>query len=314
MTKDPALDHKLPLALLHPRYWLTWFSIFLLALLAWMPVRLRDALAASFANLLLRFSFRQCYAARLNIGLCFPELSDEEREAMLYRSISVGLKGFFALGEPTFLPSSLFLRRIKPNGWEHVESALQTGKPIIFMIPHTWTIDACGLYFSGMGLPMCTMMHSARNPVYDWFLNHQRVRFGGKVYERSAGLKPIIKDMRNGYHFFYLPDQDHGHEASVFVSLFGVPKATLPALPKLAKLSGAIVLPVLATYNETSRKYELQIRPAMAPYPTSDLMEDVQYMNTEIELLLKNHPEQYMWFLKYFRSLPDGGKRSYRPE
>jgi lauroyl-KDO2-lipid IV(A) myristoyltransferase len=72
----------------------------------------------------------------------------------------------------------------------------------------------------------------------------------GKVYERSAGLKPIIKDMRNGYHFFYLPDQDHGHDACIFVPLFGVPKATLPALPKLTKLAGAVVLPVLATYNE----------------------------------------------------------------
>jgi len=314
MTKDPALDHKLSPALFHPRYWLTWFSIALLALLAWCPVRLRDALAASFANLVIKISRKQCYAARLNLQLCFPELSHAEREVLLYRSLCVGLKGFFALGEPTFLPPSLFLRRIKPNGWEHVEAAKAAGKPIIFMIPHTWTIDACGLYFSGMGLQMCTMMHSARNPVYDWFLNRQRVRFGGKVYERSAGLKPIIKDMRNGYHFFYLPDQDHGHDASIFVPLFGVPKATLPALPKLSKLAGAVVLPVLATYNETTYQYELQIRPTMAPYPTSDLLADVRYMNAEIEMLLKNHPEQYMWFLKYFRSLPDGSKRKYVPE
>ncbi len=314
MTNDSALNHKLSLSLFHPRYWLTWFSIALLALLAWFPVKLRDTLAASLAGIVLRFSKKQCYAARLNIGLCFPDLSEQQREQMLLRSICVGLKGFFALGEPTFLPAKLFLNRIKANGWEHVEAARQSGKPIIFMIPHTWTIDACGLYFSGMGLTMCTMMHSARNAVYDWFLNRQRVRFGGKVYERSAGLKPIIKDMRNGYNFFYLPDQDHGHDASVFVPLFGVPKATLPALPKLTKLSGAIVLPVLATYNETTYQYELQIRPAMAPYPTSDLMADVQYMNTEIEMLLNNYPEQYMWFLKYFRSLPDGSKRSYKPE
>jgi len=314
MTKDPALDHKFTSSLLHPRYWPTWLSIALLALLAWCPVRLRDAIAASFAGLVIKISGKQCYAARLNLQLCFPERSHEEREALLYRSICVGLKGFFALGEPTFLPSSWFLRRIKPNGWEHVEAAKASGKPIIFMIPHTWTIDACGLYFSGMGLQMCTMMHSARNPVYDWFLNRQRVRFGGKVYERSAGLKPIIKDMRNGYHFFYLPDQDHGHDASIFVPLFGVPKATLPALPKLTKLAGAVVLPVLATYNETTYQYELQIRPAMTPYPTTDLMADVSYMNSEIEMLLKKHPEQYMWFLKYFRSMPDGTNRNYLPE
>ena len=162
MTNDSALNHKLSLSLFHPRYWLTWFSIALLALLAWFPVKLRDTLAASLAGIVLRFSKKQCYAARLNIGLCFPDLSEQQREQMLLRSICVGLKGFFALGEPTFLPAKLFLNRIKANGWEHVDAARQSGKPIIFMIPHTWTIDACGLYFSGMGLTMCTDAQCAK--------------------------------------------------------------------------------------------------------------------------------------------------------
>ena len=131
------------------------------------------------------------------------------------------------------------------------------------------------------------------------------------MYERSAGLKPVIKDLKNGYHFFYLPDQDHGHEASIFVPLFGVEKATLPALPKLAKLANAIVVPVLATYNQHLYRYELQIRPHLDPYPTSDLIRDVELMNHEIEALLAKQPEQYMWFLKYFRSLPDGTNRKY---
>ena len=312
--RDPVFDTRFCASFLHPRHWLTWLSLALLLVLAWFPVRMRDVLARSFAPVLIRFSKRQCNVARTNFQLCFPELDAAAQEALLKHSIEIGLQTFFAFAEATSLPTSWFMRRFKLQGWEHVEQALTTGKPIIFMIPHSWAIDLAGLYMTALGLPMCTMMHSAKNPVYDWFLNRQRVRFGGKVYERSAGLKPIIKDMRNGYHFFYLPDQDHGHDASIFVPLFGVPKATLPALPKLSKLAGAVVLPVLATYNETTYQYELQIRPTMAPYPTSDLLADVRYMNAEIEMLLKNHPEQYMWFLKYFRSLPDGSKRKYVPE
>ena len=50
MTNDSALNHKLSLSLFHPRYWLTWFSIALLALLAWFPVKLRDTLAAYFGG------------------------------------------------------------------------------------------------------------------------------------------------------------------------------------------------------------------------------------------------------------------------
>lgn len=306
-----AFDHSLRRGLFHPKHWLTWFSLFLLAVLAWFPVKIRDGLAHLFVNAVIRFSKKQCYVARMNLKICFPDKTDAEIETLLRQSIDVGLKGFFALAEPTFLPPKLFMKRMHIDGQEYLEAALATGKPVIVMVPHTWTIDACGLYFSYSGLHFCTMMHSARNPVYDWFLNKQRTRFGGNVYERSAGLKPIIKDMKNGFHFFYLPDQDHGHEASVFVPLFNEPKATLPALPKLAKLSNAVVLPVLATYNTRLYRYEIKIRPAMSPYPTDNLLNDVAYMNQEIEALLSEQPEQYMWFLKYFRSMPDGTERNY---
>lgn len=312
MSKNPVYDDSLKLSQLHPRYWLTWLSLGLLAILAWLPARFRDLLAGACVKLVIKLAKKQCHTARINLQLCFPQLSDQERDAILADSIAIGIKGFFALGEPTFLPPSMFLKRLHVNGHDALEKAKATGRPIIFMIPHTWTIDACGLYFSGAEkFNMCTMMHSARNPVYDWFLNKQRVRFGGKVYERSAGLKPIIKDLKGGYHFFYLPDQDHGHEASIFVPLFGVEKATLPALPKLAKLANAIVVPVLATYNQDLYRYELQIRPHLDPYPTTDLIKDVELMNHEIEVLLTKQPSQYMWFLKYFRSLPDGTNRKY---
>lgn len=314
MTKDSAVDHKITRAMLHPRYWATWLSLVFLAILAWVPVRARDRFAAWIAPLIVRIAHKQCDVARVNLTLCFPEKSEAEREDLLVRCVRIGVIGFLGLGEPVFLPSQMFLKRIHPIGWEHVTEALKQNRPIIFMVPHTWTIDACGLYLPGMGLTMCTMMHSANNLVYDWYLNLQRVRFGGKVYERSASLKPIIKDMRSGYNFFYLPDQDHGPEASIFAPLFNVPKATLPALPKLARLSNAIVISALAIYNEQEHRYEWDICPPMEPYPTQDLVQDVTTMNQEIELLLRKHPEQYMWFLKFFRTMPDGTRRHYHSD
>lgn len=311
MTKDPAIDHKITAAMLHPRYWLTWFSIALLAVFAWFPVRLRDGFAALLAPLVVAVAKGPCNTARVNLKLCFPEKSEAEREMLLRRCVRIGIKGFLALAEPTFLPTAMFMKRIQPRGWKQVDEALKLNRPIIFVIPHTWTIDACGLYFSHSGMTLCTMMHSANNLVYDWFLNYQRAMFGGKIYERSASLKPIIKEMKQGHHFFYLPDQDHGADASIFVPLFGVQKATLPALPRLAKLSNALVIPILAVYNEETYQYELDVRPMMEPYPTDDLVADVTFMNREIEILLKRHPEQYMWFLKFFRTMPDGTRRRY---
>ncbi|MFH7585682.1 lauroyl-Kdo(2)-lipid IV(A) myristoyltransferase [Oceanimonas smirnovii] len=300
--QDPVYDAEFKSRYLHPRHWPTWLSIALLWLLAWVPVRARDAFAGFLAPLLVKFAKKQCYIARTNIKLCFPELSDQETEALLLHSIRAGLMTFFAYGEWTARSPAYLQGRFKVHGQEHIDAALADNKQIIFMIPHTWAIDAGGLYLTSLGMPMCTMMHSAKNEVFDWFINRQRARFNGIVYERDAGIKAVIKTIRDGKHFFYLPDQDHGREASIFVPFFAEMKATLPALPKLVKLTKACVIPVLSVYNTEQHRYELIVRPPMAPYPTADLTADTRAMNAEIEALLSHWPEQYMWFLKYFQT------------
>ncbi len=307
VSRDPVFDTSFKAQFLHPRYWLTWFSLALLALLSWMPVRLRDLLAASTVPLIVRFSKKQCYIARTNLELCFPELSVQQREGLLRDSIRVGAETFLAFAEATFLPKRSFLKRFEVEGWSNVEPLLAEGKAIIFMIPHSWAIDMAGLYMTGRGMTMCTMMHSAKNRLYDWFINRQRACFGGKVYERSVGIKPAIKALKEGRHFFYLPDQDHGPEASIFVPFFGEPKATLPALPKLAKLANAAVVPMFISYESQLGRYRILFRPALENYPGSDLEADTRRMNEEIEVMLDPRREQYMWFLKYFQTRPGGG-------
>ena len=78
---------------------------------------------------MIRLSPKQCYIARTNLGLCFPELDDAAREALLKRSVEIGLKCFLAFGEPTFLPKRMLMKRYRLQGWEQIEAGLQTGRP-----------------------------------------------------------------------------------------------------------------------------------------------------------------------------------------
>ncbi|ART79232.1 lauroyl-Kdo(2)-lipid IV(A) myristoyltransferase [Oceanisphaera avium] len=310
-VSDPVYDLTFKRHYLHPKFWPTWVAIAALWLLAWVPVRLRDGFANLFVPLVIRLAKKPCYIARTNIELCFPALSPSEVNKLLAQSIRAGLMTFISYGEWSARSKEYLQARFVVQGQEHLDACVNNGDKIIFMIPHTWAIDAGGLYLTSLGLPMCTMMHSAKNPVFDWFINRQRARFNGIVYERDAGIKAVIKTIKSGKHFFYLPDQDHGREASLFVPFFGELKATLPALPKLVKLTQAKVIPVLSVYNTERHRYELIMRPAMAPYPSGDLMADTRAMNAEIEALLSLWPEQYMWFLKYFQTQVDTDEGRY---
>ena len=301
-SSDPVFDARFQPRLLHPRYWLSWLALGAIGVLAFVPPRWRDRLADALTPLVCAISKKQIYIARTNLAICFKEKSEAEREAILMTSIRVGLKSLLGFGEFTWRSPAHVMGRIQVSGWEHIEAAQAAGRPVILVVPHSWPIDAAGYYFAQRGLPMCTMMKSARNPVFDWHINGARARHGCRVYERSAGIKPVIKAVKSGLSFFYLPDQDHGREASLFAPFFNHPKATLPALPKLVKLTGARAVPILACYDEDEGCYRLEIEAPFDPYPTADLVADVNQMNRMVEQQLGRFPEQYMWFLKIFET------------
>ena len=304
-SSDPVFDARFQPRLLHPRYWLSWLALGAIGVLAFVPPRWRDRLADALTPLVCAISKKQIYIARTNLAICFKEKSEAEREAILMTSIRVGLKSLLGFGEFTWRSPAHVMGRIQVSGWEHIEAEQAAGRPVILVVPHSWPIDAAGYYFAQRGLPMCTMMKSARNPVFDWHINGARARHGCRVYERSAGIKPVIKAVKSGLSFFYLPDQDHGREASLFAPFFNHPKATLPALPRLVKLTGARALPVLACYDEQAHGYLLEVEAPYADYPSGDLMADTCRMNDSVERQLCRHPGQYMWFLKIFDTRED---------
>ncbi|WP_324026383.1 lipid A biosynthesis (KDO)2-(lauroyl)-lipid IVA acyltransferase [Aeromonas caviae] len=304
-SSDPVFDARFQPRLLHPRYWLSWLALGAIGVLAFVPPRWRDRLADALTPLVCAISKKQIYIARTNLAICFKEKSEAEREAILMTSIRVGLKSLLGFGEFTWRSPAHVMGRIQVSGWEHIEAEQAAGRPVILVVPHSWPIDAAGYYFAQRGLPMCTMMKSARNPVFDWHINGARARHGCRVYERSAGIKPVIKAVKSGLSFFYLPDQDHGREASLFAPFFNHPKATLPALPRLVKLTGARALPVLACYDEQAHGYRLEVEVPYADYPSGDLMADTCRMNDSVERQLCRHPGQYMWFLKIFDTRED---------
>ena len=54
----------------------------------------------------------------------------------------------------------------------------------------------------------------------------------------SDGIKPVIKAIRKGLPFYYLPDQDFGASDAVFVPFFGVSAATVTGLSRLSRVAG----------------------------------------------------------------------------
>ena len=87
---------------------------------------------------------------------------------------------------------------------------------------------------------------------------------------------------------------------------FGVMAATVSALPRIAKLTRARVLPLVIRQLEGGAGYIARFYPAWENYPGESPEADVRRMNAFIEERVREMPEQYLWTHRRFKTRPPG--------
>jgi KDO2-lipid IV(A) lauroyltransferase len=159
------------------------------------------------------------------------------------------------------------------------------------------------------------MYSRQKNPLFDAFLREKRNRFGSvTLVSRQQGLRPVLRAMRKGLPLYYLPDMDLGARDSVFVPFFGVQAATVPALSRIVRLTGAVVLPCITEQLPGGAGYRVRIHPPWTGVPASgepDDAADALAMNAFIEAAVAGMPAQYHWLHKRFKTRPPGEPSPY---
>lgn len=303
-----------------PKYWGTWFLIGLLFLFSYCPVRARDRFAAWIANKIYNAKFLQKRKkiAFINLSLCFPEYSQLQKEQLMRDNIRAVAQISLSLGELAFRNREFLLSRVNMIGEEYIKQAEAQKQAIIFLGPHCYGLDYSGVAgLNARGYPLSSMFKDYNNPIFDWFVTGYRTRFTkltgkGMLYHRSEGLKPVIKSLRDKTHFYYLPDEDHGRENSLFAKFYATQKATVPMIGRLAKLGKAVVIPFFTVYNEKTAKYDVIFHPPLENFPTGNDLKDTELMNRAIEKVVDENRSQYMWSLKLLKTRPEEGVDIYQ--
>lgn len=291
---------RFKISLLHPRYWLNWFGVLLIVIIAIIPVTLRDSVLAKMGVFVGKLGKKARRRARINLFLCFPEYSESERESIIDSMFGTALQSLILMAELVIFGPEKVQSRIKWQGIDIINNLKNDN--VIFFVPHGWGVDIPAMLLAAQGKKMAAMFHHQKNPVFDFVWNIARRRFGGRLHARKNGIKPFIQSVRHGYWGYYLPDQDHGPEYSEFTDFFSTYKATLPVAGRLMKLCRAHIVPLFPVYNSTSHQLTIIIRPPMEDLLTIDNTAIARRMNEEIEFLVGPHPEQYIWILKLLKT------------
>ncbi|CDG21458.1 Lipid A biosynthesis (KDO)2-(lauroyl)-lipid IVA acyltransferase [Xenorhabdus poinarii G6] len=318
MHKEKDTDSKLGYiprfhrSYLHPRYWGLWAGVGILAGLAYVPVKWRDPFLAKIGRWAGRKAKSARRRAKINLVYCFPEWTEQQREALIDQMFATAPQSFVMLAELCLRGTESTLNRTQWHGEEIIQALKAQGKNVIFMVPHGWSVDIPAMLLVSRGYKVSAMFHHQSNPVADYLWNKARNHFGGRLHSRDAGIKPFISTIREGFWGYYLPDQDHGEEHSEFVDFFATYKATLPAVGRLMKVCRATVVPLFPVYNCQTHQLDIYIRPPMEDIAGQGDVYIARRMNEELEQLVKPNPEQYTWILKLLKTRKKGDIEPYK--
>jgi KDO2-lipid IV(A) lauroyltransferase len=292
--------------LLWPRHWPAWLAVGLFRLLALLPFPWQAALGQGLGRLGYRFAGRRGDVARINLRICLPELSAAEREDLLREHFGWLGQAALCQGLSWAAPVQRLRRIVHIRNREFIDRCIADKRPVIVLVPHFLGLELGGTGFTAMVHPGMYMYQRIRSPVIDATVKHGRTRFGSIPVERQDDLRALVREMKRGTPFFYLPDQDPGRRRGLFVPFCGIPTATVPTLGRIARLAGAVVIPTFARFMPRGEGLELIFDPPIEPFPSGDPEADAAQMNRIIEDRLRDMPAQYFWVHRRFKTRPDG--------
>ena len=287
----------------------TRFGLALAWLLHFLPLPLLAWLGNATGAIFWLLGRERRSVADTNLRLCFPEMSEQERKQMVFRHFCVFGRSVIERSILWWSSKKRIYQLVRVRGREHFEQSRD--KPVIYLAAHFVGLEIAGnwmtFYVDGV-----SVYAKQKNLYFTDFLRRKRGRFRHQIlFSRQDGLRGVIKAMRAGHPFYYFADQDVGAKDTLFVPFFGVPAATITAVPRLAEMTGAKVVPAITRILPGGQGYELTFYPAWDNYPSGDPAADTRRMNAFIEERVREMPEQYFWLHKRFKTRPAGEGKFY---
>jgi Kdo2-lipid IVA lauroyltransferase/acyltransferase len=289
------------LRLLAPRYWLTWAGIGLLRLLALLPFPALLATGRVLGALLRHLPISFVRTARRNIELCFPELDAPAREKLLdehFKSLGMAL---MEVPLAWWITPAQLAKIVRIEGAENLHAAIARGQGVILLTAHFTSLELAGRTLPAIA-PVKFLYRPTKNEVLAYALNRFRTGYGGRPIPKDD-IRAFIGALKKNECVWYAPDQSYRKKGAEMVPLFGIPAATNTLTSRLARMTGAAVLPYFLQRLPGAQGYLATIHPPLENFPSDCSVSDTERFNRMIEAQVRIAPEQYLWIHRRFKGL-----------
>lgn len=281
--------------------------------LSWLPLRANQMLGAALGRMTWLQNGKLRRITEINIGLCYPQLTDEERHDLARRSLIETGRQLTECAWIWHRPIHQIDRKIvEIRGDNWLREAQDAGKGCLMVSPHLGNWELCSLPLSRQN-PFTYFYRKPRQLALDSVLIQWRAHLRGQPASLdAAGIRQGLKILKSGGIVGILPDQEPDRANGQFAPFFDNPTLTMTLLSKLANRSDATVLFCVAERLPKGKGWRFHIIPADKAVSSRNLDEATTALNRDVERCIALCPEQYMWSYKRFHSREDGSRSPYR--
>lgn len=278
----------------------------LLRLLSWLPLRLLHGLAVPLAWLARWMPWRGHAVARTNLAICFPDMSEREREQLYREHLREMMRLVLESGAVWFWSGQRLQRHVRQvDGWENVARAADSGRGVLLVGAHFGNWEILPLWVS-LQREFTALYKAPRQAEYDRQITRSRERFGAHlVASGSPAMRRLLAGLRRGEIIGLLADQQPKQGEGVFVDFFGQPALTMTLVNRLARRTGCAVL-FASAERLAGRGWRLRFAPADASIAADDPVAGIRGMHQWLESEIRRAPAQYLWSYKRFSRQPPG--------
>lgn len=276
-----------------------------LRMLSVLPLSISSKVTAVIAWFVYHTNSSSRTVTETNLKLCYPNLSDKERDELTRKSINASGKLMAETAKiwlrtaPQTLP---MITDIEGEAYFHqLNNDPDTGT--LMISPHlgnwelVWSYLAYNYQSSGLYRP-------PKIQELEKIILKGRQAGGGQIIKTSKmEVRKMLKLLKNAESLFMLPDQQPAVGSGVFAPFYGHQAYTMTLLQGLVQRTAAKIL--MVTCIRTKKGFTLSFSPVNIE-PTLSNEEYAEQLNLHLQQEIDKNPEQYEWAYKRFKASPEG--------
>jgi Kdo2-lipid IVA lauroyltransferase/acyltransferase len=245
--------------------------------------------------------------AMRNLELAYPEKSAAERRAItddVFRSIARLIWVFARFPQ---INAQNIHQWIRYEGLEHYLEAKKAGRGILFATAHFGNWELSAFAHALMTEPMHIMIRPLDNPGIDRLVEDRRRLSGNHLIVKWDGARAVLRALHQNQAVGVLIDQNTSLQEGAFVDFFGTLACANTAFAKIAVRTGAAIIPGFAIWSEEEGKYILKFHPPLEiSGDDADPAEVTRRLHAVLESVIREHPGQWLWIHRRWKTRPPG--------